>query len=159
MTGVQTCALPISFIGRISIFKVNSGVLTKDTEVLNATRNEKEKIGQIFYLRGNKQIPTDEIIAGDIGATVKLDFTETGDTLCTKENPIIFSEIKFVKPCFYAGVLPANKNDDEKLSMSIQKMAEEDPTFKVVRNHETKQLLIGGQGEKQLYIKIGRAHV
>lgn len=142
------------FIGKISLFKVNSGVLTKDMEVLNTRKNKKEKIGQIFYLRGNKQIPADEIVAGDIGAVAKLDFTETGDTLSLKENPIVFSEIKFVKPCFYAGVLPANKNDDEKLSTSLQKMAEEDPTFKMYRNHETKQLLIGGQGEKQLYTNI-----
>ena len=142
------------FIGKISLFKVNSGVLRRDTEVLNPGRNRKEKIGQIFFLRGNKQIPADEICAGDIGATTKLQYAETGDTLCDKDNSIIYAEIKFAKPCYFAGVEPADKADDEKLSMCLQKMTEEDPTFKMYRNHETKQLLIGGLGEKHLYITI-----
>lgn len=142
------------FIGKISLFKVNSGVLKKDTEVFNPNKNKKEKIGQIFFLRGNKQKIAQEIGAGDIGATTKLQYTQTGDTLCDKDNIIIYRGIKFVKPCFYAGVEPADKADDEKLSMCLQKMTEEDPTFKMYRNHETKQLLIGGQGEKHLYITI-----
>lgn len=142
------------FIGKISLFKVNSGVLKKDTEVFNPNKNKKEKIGQIFFLRGNKQEIAQEIGAGDIGATTKLQYTQTGDTLCDKDNIIIYRGIKFVKPCFYAGVEPADKADDEKLSMCLQKMTEEDPTFKMYRNHETKQLLIGGQGEKHLYITI-----
>lgn len=142
------------FIGKISLFKVNSGVLKKDTEVFNPNKNKKEKIGQIFFLRGNKQEIAQEIGAGDIGATTKLQYTQTGDTLCDKDNIIIYRGIKFVKPCFYAGVEPADKADDEKLSMCLQKMTEEDPTFKMYRNYETKQLLIGGQGEKHLYITI-----
>ena len=109
---------------------------------------------RIFFLRGNKQEIAQEIGAGDIGATTKLQYTQTGDTLCDKDNIIIYRGIKFVKPCFYAGVEPADKADDEKLSMCLQKMTEEDPTFKMYRNHETKQLLIGGQGEKHLYITI-----
>ncbi|WP_410208924.1 elongation factor G [Fusobacterium sp.] len=142
------------FVGKISLFKVNSGVLKRDTEVFNPNKNKREKIGQIFFMRGNKLETADEISAGDIGVTTKLQYTQTGDTLCDKNNIIIFNDIKFIKPCFYAGVEPANKSDDEKLSMCLQKMTEEDPTFKMYRNHETKQLLIGGQGEKHLYIII-----
>ena len=142
------------FIGKISLFKVNSGVLRKDMEIFNPNKNKKEKITNIFFLRGNKQEATDEIVAGDIGATAKLQYTSTGDTLCDREHCITYAEIEFPKPCFYAGVEPANKEDDEKLSTCLQKMMDEDPTFKVYRNHETKQLLIGGQGEKHLYIII-----
>ena len=142
------------FIGKITLFKVNSGVLKKDMEVLNTTKNKKEKISQIFFLRGNKQEEALEIAAGDIGATTKLQYTQTGDTLCDKDKPIEYSQIEFPKACFYSGVEPAEKSDDEKLSTCLQKMMEEDPTFRVYRNHETKQLLIGGQGEKHLYIII-----
>lgn len=142
------------FIGKITLFKVNSGVLKKDMEVLNSTKNKKEKISQIFFLRGNKQEEALEIAAGDIGATTKLQYTQTGDTLCDKDKPIEYPQIEFPKACFYSGVEPAEKSDDEKLSTCLQKMMEEDPTFRVYRNHETKQLLIGGQGEKHLYIII-----
>lgn len=142
------------FIGKITLFKVNSGVLKKDTEVFNPNKNRKERISQIFFLRGNKQEEALEIVAGDIGATTKLQYTQTGDTICDKEKPIEYPAISFPKPCFYSGVEPAEKSDDEKLSTCLQKMMDEDPTFKVYRNHETKQLLIGGQGEKHLYIII-----
>ena len=103
-------------------------------------------------MQGNKQIELDELCAGDIGATTKLQFTQTGDTLCDKNFPVVFNKIKFPKPNIYSGVLPADKNDDEKLSTAIQRVMEEDPTFVMSRNYETKQLLIGGQGEKHLYI-------
>ncbi|KYM48540.1 elongation factor G [Fusobacterium necrophorum] len=140
------------FIGKITLFKVNSGVLRKDMEVLNPNKNKKERIAQIMSLMGNKQIEVEELRAGDIGATTKLQYTQTGDTLCQKEYPVIFQEIDFPKPILFSGVKPAEKNDDEKLSTCLQRMMEEDPTFKVTRNYETKQLLIGGQGEKHLYI-------
>lgn len=140
------------FIGKITLFKVNSGVLRKDMEVLNPNKNKKERIAQVMSLMGNKQIEVDELRAGDIGATTKLQYTQTGDTLCQKEYPVMFQEIAFPKPILFSGVKPADKNDDEKLSTCLQRMMEEDPTFKITRNYETKQLLIGGQGEKHLYI-------
>ena len=114
--------------------------------------NKKERIAQILTMQGNKQIELDELCAGDIGATTKLQFTQTGDTLCDKNFPVVFNKIRFPKPNIYSGVLPADKNDDEKLSTAIQRVMEEDPTFVMSRNYETKQLLIGGQGEKHLYI-------
>lgn len=144
------------FIGKLSLFKVNSGVLKKDMEVLNYNKNKKEKIGQIFFLRGNHQEPTNEIGAGDIGATIKLQYTQTGDTLGTKDNVIVYDEIEFNEPCYFSGVEPVNKSDDEKLSTCLQKLVEEDPTFQVFRNHETKQLLIGCQGDKHLFIIVSK---
>jgi elongation factor G len=142
------------FVGKVSIFKVNSGVLKKDTEILNANKQKKERISNIFLLRGIKQLEADEIRSGDIGATTKLQYSATGDTLCSKNNPIIYPEIAFPKPCIYMAVEPKNKSDDEKISLSLQKLTEEDPTFVVERNYETKELIIGGQGEKHLRVII-----
>ncbi|MDR3259477.1 MAG: elongation factor G [Fusobacteriaceae bacterium] len=140
------------FIGKISLFRVLSGSLKKDTEVLNSTKGKKERISQVIYMRGNKQEEAQEIVAGDIGASTKLQVTQTGDTLCDKDKPILYPAIEFPEACFYSGVRPAEKSDDEKLSTCLQRMLEEDPTFIVTRNYETKQLLVGGQGEKHLYI-------
>lgn len=140
------------FIGKISFFKVNSGVLRKEMEVLNTTKNKKERIAQVITMQGIKQIELEELHAGDIGATTKLQYTQTGDTLCDKSFPVVFNKINFPKPNIFSGIVPAEKNDDEKLSTCIQRMMEEDPTFVMTRNYETKQLLIGGQGEKHIYI-------
>jgi len=100
------------FIGKISFFKVNSGTIKKETEVFNPKKNKKERIAQILTMQGNKQIELDELCAGDIGATTKLQFTQTGDTLCDKNFPVVFNKIRFPKPNIYSGVLPADKNDD-----------------------------------------------
>lgn len=145
------------FMGKISLFKVNSGVLRKDDEVLNSTRNKRERIGQVMFMRGNEQIEAEEVRAGDIGATTKLVYTQTGDTLSCKESPIVYEGILFPKPALYYAIEPKNKSDDEKLSTSMQKLAEEDPTLVLERNRETKDFLIGCQGEKQLSIAISRA--
>jgi elongation factor G len=140
------------FVGRISLFKVNSGVLRKDMEVLNANKGKKEKISNLFFLRGITQIDSDEIRAGDIGGTTKLQYTQTGDTICDSKDPIVYPAIDFPDPCLYLAVEPLNKSDDEKISILLQKLTDEDPTFRVERNYETKQLLIGGQGEKHLKV-------
>lgn len=140
------------FIGKITIFKVESGKLKKDMEVLNSSKDKRERISNIFFLRGNKQIEADEVRAGDIGATTKLQFTLTGDTLCDKDAPIRYSSITFPKPTIYFAIEPLEKNDDEKISISLQRLIEEDPTFAIERNFETKELLIGGQGDKHLQI-------
>lgn len=140
------------FIGKISFFKVNSGVLRKDAEVLNTSKNKKERISQVITMQGSKQMEVEALYAGDIGATTKLQYTQTGDTLCDKSLSVVFNKINFPKPNIFSGIVPAEKNDDEKLSTCLQKMMEEDPTFVMTRNYETKQLLIGGQGEKHIYI-------
>lgn len=144
------------FIGKISIFKVNSGIATKDMEVLNSTQNRKEKLNTLFFLRGIKQREADRVVAGDIAATTKLQELKTGDTLCDKASPIIYDNIKFPKPCLYMNVIPVKKSDDEKISLCLQKLADEDPTLKVIRNAETKELLIGGQGKTHLEIVLSK---
>ncbi|MBI9014449.1 MAG: elongation factor G [Clostridiales bacterium] len=138
------------FVGKISMFKVYSGQIKKDMEVLNSTRDEIEKIGQVFLLRGKEQLDVNAILAGDIGATSKLQYTETGDTLCDKDKPIKYRGINLPKPCIFMAVEPKSKGDEEKIGQALHKLTEEDPTFVVERNKETKQLLIGGQGSMQL---------
>jgi len=140
------------FVGKISLLSICSGKLTKDMEVLNANKDEIEKIGGLFLLRGKNQIEVDQLVAGDIGATAKLQFTETGDTLCDKNAPIQYEKIKYPEPCLFLAVEPKAKGDEEKISASLARMTEEDPTFVVQRNTETKQLLIGGQGNMQLAV-------
>ena len=144
------------FIGKISLFKVNSGVATRDVEVLNASQNKKEKLSNLYFVRGIKQRDTERVVAGDIAATTKLQYTRTGDTLCDKANPIIYDGIDFPKPCIFMNVVPAKKSDDEKISTSLQKLTEEDPTLKVIRNPETKELLLGGQGKTHLEIVLSK---
>ncbi|WP_026894969.1 elongation factor G [Clostridiisalibacter paucivorans] len=138
------------YVGKISLFKVQSGVIKKDDEVLNVNRDAKEKIGNLFSLRGKEQIEVSEIKAGDIGAVSKLTTTFTGDTLCDKDNPIKYEGIEFPEPTLYMAVEPKSKADEEKISSALHKLIDEDQTFKAERNNETKQLLIGGQGKTQL---------
>jgi len=138
------------FVGKISMFKVYSGKFKKDMEVLNSTKDEVEKISSVFLLRGKEQLEVDAVLAGDIGATSKLQHTETGDTLCEKANPIKYKGINYPKPCIFMAVEPKSKGDEEKIGQALHKLTEEDPTFIVERNKETKQLLIGGQGTMQL---------
>ncbi len=140
------------YVGKISILKVISGKLTPDTEVLNANKDEKEKITSLFLLRGKNQIEVKEVLAGDIAAIAKLQYTNTGDTLCSVNEPVVFSNIEFIKPQLALSVEPKAKGDEEKISSGLQRLSEEDPSFLFERNSETKQTLVYGQGE--LHIKI-----
>jgi len=141
-----------SYVGKISILKVISGKLTPDTEVLNSNKDEKEKIASLFLLRGKNQIDIKEASAGDIVAVAKLQHTNTGDTLCSINHPILFSNIEFIKPQLALSVEPKAKGDEEKISSGLLRLSEEDPSFLFERNVETKQTLVFGQGE--LHIKI-----
>ncbi|MBK5252294.1 MAG: elongation factor G [Peptostreptococcaceae bacterium] len=134
------------FIGKISLFKVYSGKAKKDMEFLNANKDEKEKFGSIFLLRGKNQLDVDEVTAGDIGATAKLQYAETGDTLCDKASPIRYEGIKVKKANLFMAIEPKSKGDEEKIGTSLHKLSSEDPTFTMERNKETKQFLIGGLG-------------
>lgn len=144
------------FIGRISIFKVVSGKIDKDTVVYNSTKGQEEKVGSLFYLNGKTQIETKEIIAGDIGAISKLTITQTGDTLCDKNNKTLYKKIKYPKANLYFAIEPKSKNDEDKISIALHKLQEEDPSFVSIRNKETKQLLIGGQGNVQLQVILDK---
>ena len=140
------------FIGKISILKVISGKLTADMEVLNSNKGEKERIGSLFFLRGKNQLDTKEVKAGDIAAVAKLQHTHTGDTLCSVNEPIVFSGIELTDPQLYLAVEPKARGDEEKIGNGLQRLSEEDPSFAFERNAETKQTLIRGQGE--LHIKV-----
>ncbi|MDU5470519.1 elongation factor G [Peptoniphilus harei] len=138
------------FLGKISIFKVISGILTKNTPLYNVTTEETEKLGGLFVMRGKEQIEVDEIYAGDIGATTKLAGTLTGDTLCDKDHMVKYKKLKHPTPVLYYAIEPKTKGDEEKLTQSLKKIRDEDPTFTIERNTETKQMTIGGQGKVQL---------
>ena len=138
------------FVGKISIFKIISGKVTKDTPVYNSTKDKNEKLGGLFVIRGKEQIEVDELYAGDVGATAKLDVTETGDTLCDKNHIVKYKKIKYPTPILFYAIEAKTKGDEEKLSTSLRKLREEDPSFVIERNSETKQLTIGGQGTVQL---------
>jgi elongation factor G len=144
------------FVGKLSIFKVLSGKLTKEQDLYNSSKGKSEKLGGLFVLRGKNQIEVPEIVAGDIGATAKLQLTQTCDTLCDKSNPIVYERIQYPEPTLFFAVEPKAKGDDEKISASLHRLTEEDPTFVVNRNSETKQLLIGGQGNMQLAVVVSK---
>lgn len=144
------------FVGKLSIFKVLSGKITKEMELYNSTKDESEKLAGVFYLRGKDQVETGEVVAGDIGATSKLLHTQTGDTLCDKRNPTLYDTIEYPEPVLFMAVETINKGDDEKIGTSLSKLTEEDPTFVVERNSETKELLIGGLGNLQLGVVVDK---
>lgn len=140
------------FVGKITLFKVMSGVMKKDTEVYNEANRETERIGNIFLLRGKDQIEASEIVAGDIGATSKLMNFNTGDTISVKASPIVYKGIDFPKPSYFMAISAKTKDSDEKVGVGLHRLNEEDPTFTIERNSETKELVIGGHGNIQLAV-------
>lgn len=140
------------FVGKITLFKVMSGSLKKDMDIYNARSQETERLGSVFYLRGKDQVEAAEIKAGDIGATSKLQYFITGDTISLKSNPVEYDGIDFPKPCYFMAVSAKTKDNDEKVGLGLHKLNEEDPTFTIERNVETKEQIIGGQGNIQLEV-------
>lgn len=144
------------FVGKISMFRVYSGTLKADSPVYNTTTEKNEKIGQIFVMRGKKQIPADKLIAGDIGGVAKLANTNTNDTLCDQSNRVVLDAIIFPEPAISMAVEPKAKGDEEKISSGLHKLQDEDPTFKVSINTETHQTLISGVGEQHLDVIVSK---
>lgn len=140
------------FVGKISMFKVITGVLTTDIEALNANKEKKEKINGLFLLRGKKQIHVDKLVAGDIAAVAKLQFTNTGDTLCDANNPVLYDGIDFPVTSIAMAIEPKAKGDEDKIGNGLHRLVEEDQTLKVEKNVETHQTLIHGMGEQHLEI-------
>lgn len=140
------------FVGKLSLFKVMTGKVKSDSIVYNANKDKPEKVGTMYFLKGKQQIPTNEIIAGDIGAVSKLQYTATGDTLCDNSKPIIFQNIEFPKPIMSMAMLPKSKNDEDKISNGLNKLLEEDPTFNVSRDLENAETIVSGMGETHLDI-------
>ncbi len=144
------------FVGKISIFRVYSGTLKSDSVVLNTTAEKTEKTAQVFMLRGKKQIPVDKLIAGDIGAVAKLQFTNTNDTLCDQAKPVMLEKIEFPEPALSLAVEPKAKGDEEKIGTGLTRLQDEDPTFKVSLNTETHQTIISGVGEQHLDVIVSK---
>ncbi len=138
------------YVGRINYFRIYSGVIKPDSQVMNSSKDKVERIGQVFFMRGKNQIAADEIVAGDIGAIAKLQVTSTGDTLCDRNHPIRFERINFPEPVISFAVEPKTKGDEEKVGTGLARFLDEDPTFKMERKKETKQTVISGMGEIQL---------
>lgn len=138
------------YIGRLSLFRVYSGTIKKDTPLYNATTSTLEKMGQLYIIRGKEQIPVNEVATGDIGAIAKLSSTSTGDTLATKASPFILHPISFPKPLYSMGIIPKGKGDEDKISQAIAKFLEEDKTLSFFFNKETKQTIVSGLGDNHL---------
>lgn len=147
---VKTIADP--FVGKMSIFRVITGKIKSDDLVYNSNQEKEEKLGNIFFLRGKTQIPAKEVIAGDIAAVAKLQYTKTGDTLCGKKNPVIYDKMNFPEPVIKMAALPKAKGDDDKISSALMKLQDEDPTFRVTRDVENAELIVCGMGETHLDI-------
>ena len=144
------------YVGKLSLFRVYSGEIKADSTLFNPNKNASEKIGKLFVLQGKKQIEQSVIKAGDIGAVAKLDKTKTGDTLCATGKDIILTGIDFPAPVLSMAVKPKAKGDEEKIVSGLMKLVEEDPTFSLTSNSETKQTLINGQGEQHIDILISK---
>ena len=144
------------FVGKISIFRVYSGTFKSDSVVYNSTTEKTEKTAQVFMLRGKKQVPVDKLIAGDIGAVAKLQYTNTNDTLCEQAKPIILDKIEFPEPALSLAVEPKAKGDEEKIGSGLNRLQDEDPTFKVHLNTETHQTVISGVGEQHLDVIVSK---
>lgn len=144
------------FVGQLTFIRVYSGVLTSGSYVYNSTKDIKERVGRILKMHANKREEVKEVSAGDIAAVVGLKKTLTGDTLCDEKNPIILESIEFPEPVMSVAIEPKTKADQEKLSQSLAKLAQEDPSFKVSYDEETGQTIISGMGELHLEIIVDR---
>lgn len=144
------------YAGKLSMFRVYSGTLKADSTVLNATSGAKERIGQVFYLLGKKQIPAQSVGPGEIGVVAKLKDTNTGDTLSDESNPIVFEKVKFAEPIISYAIAPKSKGDEEKVSSGLHRILEEDPTLRFHRDEETKEMLLSGMGQVHLEVTLER---
>ncbi len=144
------------FVGRLTYFRVYSGKMTAGSYIYNSTKGTKERIGRILLMHANTREDITEIGAGEIGAAVGLKDTFTGDTLCSEEKPIILESIKFPEPVISLAIEPKTKADQEKMGLSLAKLAEEDPTFRMKTDQDTGQAIISGMGELHLEIIVDR---
>ena len=144
------------FFGRLTYVRVYSGAADSGAQVINATKGKKERIGKIFQMHANKENPVESMTAGHIYAVIGLKDTTTGDTLCDPANQVVLESMTFPEPVISVAIEPKTKADQEKLGIAIQKLAEEDPTFRVEHDQETGQTVISGMGELHLDILVDR---
>jgi len=144
------------FVGKLTFFRVYSGVLNSGSYVYNSTKDKRERVGRLLQMHSNKREEIEEVRAGDIAAAIGLKETRTGDTLCDDAKPIILEAMKFPNPVIEVAIEPKTKADQDKLAIALQKLAEEDPTFRVHTDPETSQTIIAGMGELHLEILVDR---
>jgi elongation factor G len=144
------------FVGKLAYFRVYSGKVLAGSYILNSTTGEKERVGRIVRMQADKREDVTEVTAGDIAAIVGLKGTTTGNTLCDPAHPIVLESITFPEPPVSIAIEPATKADQEKMSLALQRLAEEDPTFRIKVDHETGQTIISGMGELHLEIIVDR---
>ena len=144
------------FVGRLTFFRVYSGHLSSGSYVLNSTKDCKERVGRILQMHANNRKEISDVYTGDIAAAVGLKNTTTGDTLCDEKKPIILESLIVPEPVIQLAVEPKSKADQDKMALALQKLAEEDPTFKVHTDHETGQTVIAGMGELHLDVLVDR---
>jgi elongation factor G len=146
------------FVGKLTIFKIFSGVIKSDSQVFNASKGVSERIGQLFAIKGKTQEPVTELGAGDIGAVAKLQDTFTGNTLCDKDKPITFSPIDFPKPKLSLAVEPKAKGDEDKIGNGLARLTEEDPTFEVHKDTVTHEIVASGMGDLHIEVITSKLH-
>ncbi len=144
------------FVGKLTFFRVYSGVLRSGSYVYNATKGERERVGRLLQMHANHREEIEEVRAGDIAAAIGLRKTTTGDTLCDERHPIVLEQITFPEPVISVAVEPKSKAEQDKMGIALQKLAEEDPTFRVRTDEETGQTVISGMGELHLEIIVDR---
>ena len=144
------------YVGRLSFFRVYSGTVTTGSSVLNSTKGKKERLGRILQMHANHREDIEQVYSGDIAAAVGLKNTTTGDTLCAEHDPIILESMEFPEPVIRVAIEPKTKAGQEKMSIALIKLAEEDPTFKTYTDEETGQTIIAGMGELHLQIIVDR---
>jgi len=144
------------YVGKLTFFRVYSGILTSGSYIYNSTKGKRERIGRLLRMHANHREEVDEVRTGDIAAAVGLKDTGTGDTLCDDNNPIVLESMEFPEPVIDVAIEPKTKQDQEKMGIALQKLSEEDPTFKIHTNPETGQTIISGMGELHLEIITDR---
>lgn len=144
------------FVGRLSYFRVYSGKLNGDSRVYNVNREEEERVGQVYSVRGREQKPIESVEAGDIGVVTKLSITTTNDTLCDRGQPYRVPAVEYPEPLFSVAIFPSTKADLDKLGSSLSRLVEEDPTLRVERNTETNETILSGMGESHIQIATRR---
>ena len=144
------------FVGKLTFFRVYSGHLSAGSYILNSSKGVKERVGRLLQMHANNRTEISDVYAGDIVAAVGLKNTTTGNTLCDEKNPVIMKGMEFPLPVIDEAIEPKSKNDQDKMALALQKLAEEDPTFKYKTDHETGQTVISGMGELHLDVLVDR---
>ena len=144
------------YVGKLAYFRVYSGVLEAGSYIYNSSKGKKERIGRILLMHANKRVEVDQVYAGDIAAAVGLKDTSTGDTLCDQDNEVILEQMEFPEPVINVAIEPKTKASQDKMAIALQKLAEEDPTFRTYTDEETGQTIIAGMGELHLDIIVDR---